>query len=141
VPPNFNLFEFFDVPGAFACDPVVEGFSLHVEPFGVTPPKQSNLHGDAVPIWFVPWDAPFQQAVENESLTIVELEAMPGLLKGVATQFREILHPHDFHPVTKINITARGDIALEYGGGSFRYNVTWPGLTVQGVKNVQIVIR
>jgi hypothetical protein len=37
-----------------------------------------------------------------------------------------------------INITARGFIE---GGGSFRYNVNWPRLTVADVKNVVIVIE
>jgi hypothetical protein len=141
VRPDFNLFAFFDIPGAFGCTSRIDGFSLHVEPAGVTPPKLSNLHGTAVPIWFVPWDAAFQQAVNDESLTIAQLEAIPGLLKGVATQFREILQSVENHPVPKINISARGEILPEYGGGAFRYNVNWPGLTVATVKNVSIVIQ
>lgn len=141
VPTDFNLFAFVDIPGAFGCTSTVDGFSLHVEPDGVTPPKVSNLHGTAVAIWFVPWEAAFQQAVHDESLTIVQLEAMPGLLKGVATQFREILQSVENHPVPKINISARGEILPEYGGGTFRYNVNWPGLTVATVRNVSIEIQ
>jgi hypothetical protein len=141
VPAGFNLFDFYDIPGAFFCPSLVDGFSLHVEPMGMTPPKMSNLSGNAVAIWFVPWDAPFQQAVANGSLTIADLEAMPGLLKGVATQFRETLNSVENHPVPKIIISARGDILPEYGGGSFRYNVSWQGLTVETVRNVKIDIR
>jgi hypothetical protein len=70
-----------------------------------------------------------------------ELEDMEGLVKGVATQFREILNSIDNHPVPKINITARGYILPESGGGSFAYNVNWPGLTVDDVKNVVITIE
>ncbi|MGK2960662.1 MAG: hypothetical protein ACSLFK_00805 [Gemmatimonadaceae bacterium] len=142
VPIAFNLLQFYDFNfgDVFGCAPTVDGFSLHVEPTGTTPPKTSNLSGNAVPIWFVPWDAEFQQAVENGALTIVELEAMDGLVKGVATEFREILGSVQFHPTPKINISARGEILPESGGGSFSYNVNWPGLTVADVKNVRIEI-
>lgn len=143
VPSDFNLFQFYDFNfgNVFGCTSLVDGFSLHVEPDGVTPPKMSNLSGDAVAIWFVPWDAEFQQAVADGSLTIAQLESMDGLLKGVATQFREILNSVENHPVPKINITARGYILPESGGGSFSYNVNWPGLTVESVKNVRIEIK
>lgn len=142
IPSDFNLFEFYDIPGAFGCTPVtVDGFGLFTEPLGQTPPKLSNLNGDAVPIWFVPWDVPFQQAVEDEVLTMAQLEAMPGLVKGVATQFREIVQTIENHPSPKINLTARGYILPESGGGSFRYNVNWSGLTVGDVKNVKIRLQ
>jgi hypothetical protein len=137
VPPGFDLFQFYDVPGAFGCAPTVDGFALHVEPIGVTPPKVSQLNGDAVPIWFVPWTA-FQAAIADEVLTMAELEAMSGLVKGVATQFREHLTSIENHPAPMINITARGYIE---GGGSFRYNVSWSGLTVADVKHVSIAIE
>ena len=44
---------------------------------------------------------------------------------------------HRGPPEPMINITARGSIA---GGGSFRYNVNWSGLTAAEVKNVKIEI-
>lgn len=138
VPAEFNLFDFYAIPGAFFCAPAVDGFSLHVEPLGMTPPKVSQLHGDAVPIWFVPWNEAFQAAVANEVLTMAQLAAMPGLVKGVATTFREHLTSVENHPSPMINITARGYIE---GGGSFRYGVNWPGLTVEDVKHVSIVIN
>ncbi|HVF38750.1 MAG TPA: hypothetical protein VM939_02545 [Gemmatimonadaceae bacterium] len=143
VPGDFNLFQFidFDFGRVFSCPTTVDGFALHVEGQGVTPPKMSNLNGNAVPIWFIPWDTEFQQAVANGSLTTTQLEAMNGLVKGVATQFREVLNSIENHPVPKINITARGYILPESGGGSFSYNVNWPGLTVDDVKNVNIVIK
>jgi hypothetical protein len=142
VPTDFNLFEFYDFNfgQVFSCQPTIDGFSLHVESQGVTPPKVSNLSGGAVPIWFVPWDAEFQQAVANGSLTMIELEGMAGLVKGVATQFQEILSTVTGHPVPKINLTARGYILPGSGGGSFSYGVNWPGLTLDDVKNVKITI-
>lgn len=143
VPTDFNLLSFFDFDfgRVFSCTSLVDGFSLHVEPNGVTPPKQSNLSGNAVAIWFVPWDNEFQEAVDAGTLTITQLENMDGLRKGVATQFREILNSVENHPVPKINIAARGYILPESGGGSFVYNVNWPGLTVDDVKNVKIEIK
>ena len=142
VPTDFNPFSFYDFDFArvFSCASLVDGFSLHVEPDGVTPPKVSNLSGAAA-IWFVPWDDEFQQAVDAGSLTITQLENMDGVLKGVATQFRETLNSVENHPVPKINIAARGYILPESGGGSFTYNVNWPGLTVDDVKNVNIEIK
>ena len=104
----------------------------------MTPPKVANLQGDAVPIWFVPWSGAFEQAVEAGVLTMAELTAMPGLIKGVATQFHELLTSIENHPSPKINISARGEIL---GGGSFRYNVNYTGLTVESVQNVKIVIE
>jgi len=143
VPAAFNLFQFydFDFDAVFECPSLVDGFSLHVEPNGVTPPKVSNLSGTAVEIWFVPWDEEFQQAVGAGALTVAQLEGMDGLLKGVATHFRETLGSVEFHPQPKINLTARGYILPESGGGSFHYGVNWPGLTVEDVRNVNIDIR
>jgi hypothetical protein len=138
VPAGFNLFDFIDIPGAFFCATTIEGHALHIEPLGITPPKMSTIQGDAVPIWFVPWSGAFEQAVEAGMLTMAELSAMPGLIKGVATQFHELLTSIENHPSPKINITARGEIL---GGGSFRYNVNYTGLTVESVQNVKIVIE
>jgi hypothetical protein len=141
VPADFNLFAFFDIPGAFFCSPTIKGHALHTEPLGMTPPLMANLQGNAVPIWFVPWSGPFQQAVEAGMLTMSHLSAMPGLLKGVAIHYHEMLTTIESHPTPMINVTARGEILPESGGGSFRYNVNYPGLTVEGVKNVKIVIH
>jgi hypothetical protein len=91
VPQSFNLFEFYDIPGAFACTPTTEGHALHIEPLGMTPPKESHLSGNAVPIWFVPWHGAFEQAVDAGVLTVAQLSAMPGLRKGVATHYQENL--------------------------------------------------
>jgi len=135
VPDAFNLFAFYDVPGAFGCATTVEGFALHVEPFGMTPPKISQLSGGAVPIWFVPWTGAFAQAVQSGELTMAQLETMPGLVKGIATSFREHLTSVENHPRPMININARGYLI---GGGSFRYTINWSGLTVADVKNVKI---
>lgn len=137
VPNGFNLFDFYDIPGAFVSAPTVDGFSLHTEPMGMTPPKISQLNGDEVPIWFVPWASQFQDAVSSGVLTMAQLEAMDGLVKGIATNYKEHLTSVENHPKPTINITARGCII---GGGSFRYDVNWSGLTVADVKNVKIVI-
>jgi hypothetical protein len=141
VPDGFNLFDFFDIPGAFFCAPTTQGHALHVEPLGITPPKILNLSGDAVPIWFVPWTGAFQEAVAAGTLTMPQLSTMPGLVKGVARQYQEVLTTIENHPSPKINITARGYLLPESGGGSFRYNVNWTGLTVASVQNVRIVIH
>ncbi|CAN5778011.1 hypothetical protein BH23GEM9_BH23GEM9_26030 [soil metagenome] len=144
VPADFNLFDFYDFtmipmgpPRPFLCDATVSGFSLHVEPAGVTPPKQSNLSGSAVPIWFVP-AAVFQTAVAAGVLTVPQLEAMPGLVKATASQFREINQTIEMHPQPGISITARG---LTDDGRRFDYDITWNGTTLADIRNVQIRIR
>ena len=143
VPADFNLFQFYDFNfgSVFGCTSLVDGFSLHVEPDGLTPPKVSNLTGRAVAIWFVPWNEEFQEAVDAEALTVGQLENMDGLVKGVATHFRETLGSVEFHPQPKINLSASGEILPESGGGTFHYAVSWAGLTVDDVRNVKIEIR
>jgi hypothetical protein len=40
-----------------------------------------------------------------------------------------------------ILVAARGHTQPESRGGSFKHNVTWPGLTVESVKSVNIEIK
>ena len=146
IPDGFNLFDFYDfalaelAPGVFAprvflCAATVSGFSLHQEPMGVTPPWHSHLGGSSVPIWFVPWDGAFQDAVAAGQLTLSDLAAMPGLRTGTATHFREVVQTVAAHPVPKIAISSHGVLD---GGGRFHFSVAWPGLTVTDVRQVQI---
>jgi hypothetical protein len=97
IPADFNLLAFYHFPGpqgpgAFAAPLLMSGFLL-IEagaPLG-TFPKQVELRGDAVPVWFVP-SAAFHAAAQDGVLTIAELQALAPLY-GTATRYHETLHP------------------------------------------------
>jgi hypothetical protein len=92
VPDSFNLLDFFDVPNAFACRLNVSGFEVWDNGPGVdSAPRQAVTSGVAVPVWIVSWPA-LQSALADSVLTIPELEAL-NPLKGIATNFHEVLHP------------------------------------------------
>jgi len=109
IPADFNLLDFFDVPGAFACGPhTTEGFAIWKNGPEVDPaPIQSKLFGlGAVPVWFVPWPA-LESAIADGYLTIGDLEAMSPL-EGFASHYEETLHPSGGDHPSMIENVARG---------------------------------
>ena len=128
VRPDFNLLDFFDPPAAFGCASMVSGQSIWAEEIGVGAPRQVTMSGNgAVPVWLAP-AAAARGAVADGMLTIGELEGLPGLLKGEASGFREVLMPHPLppflggggHPNPKLTLVARGTLE---DGRSFRYQL------------------
>jgi hypothetical protein len=123
VPLDFNLLELFDFPGpdgpgAFACPLLMNGFLL-IEPDAPvgTFPRQAVLTGNAVPFWFVSWNA-FQAAALDGTLTIRELQALEPL-KGTATSYHETLRPREGDHTIVINGRGRLD-----DGRAFEFHVT-----------------
>lgn len=130
VPTDFNLISVFDVPAAFACPHTVHGSSLwHGEPFNGAP-KIINISGnDAVPVWFVPWDAVKDQAGADGELTIADLQQIEGRLVGYANQYTETLQPHPDpafggggHPNPKMIVNAQGQLE---DGRQFKLHISW----------------
>ncbi|MFW6089746.1 MAG: hypothetical protein ACODAB_08330 [Gemmatimonadota bacterium] len=128
IRPDFDLLEFFDPPAAFGCASMVSGRSIWEEAIGVGAPRQVIIEGNgAVPVWLAP-AVTAADAVGDGTLTIGELEGLPGLVKGTATRFNEVLMPHPLppflggggHPNPKLTLVARG--ALE-DGRSFQYSL------------------
>lgn len=128
IRPDFNLLDFFDAPAAFGCVSMVSGRSIWAEDVGVGAPRQVTTSGNgAVPVWLAPV-AVARGAVADGMLTIGELEGLPGLVHGTATQFSEVLMPHALppflggggHPDPKLTLVARG--VLE-DGRSFDYQL------------------
>lgn len=128
IRPDFNLLDFFDPPAAFGCASMVSGQSTWADEIGVGAPKQVTMSGNgAVPVWLVPV-AVARDAVADGTLTIGELEGLPGLVQGIATHLREVLMPHPLprflggggHANPKLTLVARG--ALE-DGRSFHYQL------------------
>jgi hypothetical protein len=81
VPAAFNLLTFYDFPGpsgpgAFAAPLLPTGFLLTEAdaPLG-TFPRQVELRGAGVPVWFVPSTA-FHAAAQDGVLTIAELRSL-----------------------------------------------------------------
>lgn len=133
VPAGFNLLSFYDFPGpggpgAFAAPLLMSGFTLTEAdaPLG-TFPKQVELRGDDVPVWFVRSDA-FHAAAQDGTLTIAELRALSPLV-GIATRYHETLHPRaEAH---KIVIEAAGTLQ---DGRTFALSLTHVGDTLRSIR-------
>ncbi len=141
VPPEFNLLNFFDVPGAFFCQPLsVEGFVVfrNAPPPVDIAPMQAKWHGlGAVSVWFASWPE-IQAAAADDVLTVNELIGMSSLLRGTADFFRETLHPTSILPddgavQPKLTIVARGTLedgrrfSLSHSGnaGTLQTNISF----------------
>jgi len=125
VPDDFNLLDFFDAPAAFGCnapEPYLDGFGIfRGGPFD--PPIQSRLQlvrGRTMPVWFVRWSE-LAAAIDDDVLTIGELEALPSLLQGGATFYAETLHPLEAAQETMTEIVAFGFLP---DGRTFTYQAT-----------------
>ena len=123
VPADFNLLQFFDIPGAFSCPLTVDGLVIweNGPPPQDQAPIHQSLHGTGdVPVWFVSW-TDMEPAMSDGVLTIVELAALPSLQVGSADYFHETLHPTGGAQRGKIQLTASGVLD---DGRSFRLHVS-----------------
>lgn len=134
VPEDFNLLNFFDAPAAFGCnaaEPYLAGFGISKG----GPPLQSrlqNVPGQTVPVWFVLWSE-LETAIDDDMLTIGELEALPSRLKGEAAFYTETLHPLGAAKQTMTSIDAWGYLE---DGGKFTYQATETHSTLRQVRIV-----
>jgi hypothetical protein len=122
VPEDFDLLDFFDAPRAFGCELTVEGFEIWRNgPWTADAgPIQTVSFGlGAVPVWFVE-SAELQDKVDDDVLTVGELEGCATLRKGSAFSFKETLHPSGIARQTKLQLVARGTFA---DGGTFFFQV------------------
>jgi hypothetical protein len=121
---DFNLLALFDPGPSFGVNPNMMGTNLWHGAVANGSPKVANSRGlGAVPVWFVPAEpllAFISAQGEDPVLTLPDLAGMAGLIKGLATHFNEVNHPHPLppdmvggHPQPKLSLTARG--ALEDG--------------------------
>lgn len=136
VPERFDLLSFFDVPGAFFCGPpTVGGFTVWENGPAVDPaPRLAISDGlGAVPVWFVSRTDLNDAIAGDDALTIVELEAMPSLVTGVATRYHEVLQPHGTAPVPMTSFSGSGTLD---DGRTFRMR----GLFIEGV-TIQTEVR
>ena len=123
VPENFNLSDFFDIPGAFACAPMtVDTFAVWETGPGLDPagPHQARAQGlGAVPIWFVRTED-LLLARSDRVETIAELEALDPLI-GHASFYTETLHPTGAAKNSLLIVNATGTLE---DGRSFRLHIT-----------------
>lgn len=125
VPGDFNLYDFFDIPGAFFCVPLtVDGFAIY-EDAGDLIPSQYKVHGlGELPVWFVSGDD-YDAAIDDGDLLFSEVESMPSLLKGHATFYKENRQVDGVHPNPKVNIVAYGMIDGTENVEAFWLHVFW----------------
>lgn len=134
---DFNLLEFFDVPGAFTCTLLVEGFAVHEGDPSSTPKVVRQQGIDLVPYWFVPANG-VMAAIQDGVLTIGELAALPGRLVGYASVFSEMQHasaPPEFggggHQHPMLTQSARGTLE---DGRAFVYHLTEIDAVVKSIE-------
>lgn len=129
IPADFNLNQFFHFPAegspaAFACAPPT---TKSVEYWANGPdtdpaPLIAEMTGrGAVPVWFIA-EADVQQAMEDGTVTIGELEALPSRLAGEAATYTELLHPSQTNAKALIQFQAEGTLE---DGRSFMVNVSY----------------
>jgi hypothetical protein len=129
IPQYFNLLEFFDLPGAFACPLTFAGEEwwhaedlIGLDPWETLPPFPFQAHyvgAGAIPIYFVKL-AELTAAMADGVLTIGELDALPSLLVGRTSKYQMIqLNPEQGHRPGHSTTVAYG--ALQ-DGRSFQYH-------------------
>ena len=92
IPINFNLLVQFNPPAAFGCTLTVEGKRWWWNPATDPFPFQIRFSGlGAVPVYFVDVDE-LAAAIDDGVLTIVELQALPSLVIGIADDFHQVIH-------------------------------------------------
>lgn len=121
VPVDFNLLDFFDVPGAFGCEARVVGFEVWKAlppPPGGAPVQAMTFGLDGMEIWFVQWSE-LEAAMADDILTLGELETLPSLVKGSAAAFKETLHPDGGARQIKLQMVGAGTLE---DGRSFSFS-------------------
>jgi hypothetical protein len=137
VPADFNLLNLFDVPRAFGCTLAVDGFEVWEElpPPAGGAPIQAISHGlVTMEIWFVDWEE-LSAAMADDVLTVTELAALPSLVRGTPTVFKETLHPVGGANQPVLQMIGFGELE---DGRSFRISAVGPDFSF---RVVQIVIE
>ena len=134
ISPTWDLFETFDIPGAFECQPAtIDGFHVWKNGPGLDEaPLQAEWHGKgAVPVWFA-LNSEVLSVIGDGDLTKAEFESLPSLRKGTASFYHETLHPVGGHHLVSNRIQAHG--ALEDGTPFTVRFVLTPGTSWLDVK-------
>lgn len=141
VPADVNLLDGFDLPPRpFGCNLTVRGFVMYKNgPDDLVPTHALLMGSGAVPVWFVRW-SDLQAAIDDDLLTITELEALPSLLVGSASFFEYLQQPGAFRPQGlgngKIESVATGTLS---DGRGFQFSVREMGVDqVSTLRHVRI---
>jgi hypothetical protein len=127
IPVSFDLGEFFDFPGpdgpgAFGCQLLIEGMELWANgPDSDMAPMFTRARNAVpdLPIWFFD-RAEFDAELENGSVFINDLTALPSLIRARAFWFEEYLNPPGGADDPGLGLRANG--RLESGG---RFYLEW----------------
>ncbi len=116
VPEDFNLLDLYDFEKALDCNSFVEGFEIWENGPGLDPaPLQVSLKAAGpMHIYFVPWPV-LQDAIEDDELTMPELNSLAGVRIGIATDFSITHHPGLVDLDELYTITAKGNIEADNG--------------------------
>lgn len=125
---DFNFLTYYDPPAAFGCELTVEGkYVIEQDAEEGAFPIMALTQGAQVPVWIVDWTG-FQALIENESVTLSEIEAL-NPIKGTAQQYEEYLSPRmNEHEVI---IEAGGTIPDT--GQSFTFVLTHRGDQIESI--------
>ncbi|GEM_PF-1557451 len=125
---DFNFLTYYDPPAAFGCDLTVQGkFVIEADAEQGAFPIMAHTEGTQVHVWVVDW-AGFQALMENESVTLPDIEALNPIM-GVAQQYEEYLSPRiDEHEVI---IEANGSISGT--GQQFTFALTHRGDRIESI--------
>jgi hypothetical protein len=106
---DFNLLDFFDIPGAFFNEPMsVSTRSIRKDP-DLAPPFQLQVRGlGAVPVWVVDAED-MEEAIADGVLTMPELADIPSVVVGEATNFHEMIQPDSRDP-RQVTLVAKGTL-------------------------------
>jgi hypothetical protein len=116
IPPGFNLLVQFNPPTAFGCTLTIEGKRWLHDPATDPFPFQIRYSGlGAVPIYFVDAEE-LAAAAADGVLTIIELQALPSLLMGVADDFHQVIHNSNQAPGAEAQENAKGHEELDANG-------------------------
>jgi hypothetical protein len=91
VPAGFNLLRVFNPPAAWDCGLRIEGEVWRHAPGDMVPFQEHYAEAGAVPIYFVRLSE-LMSAAGDGALTIGELQALPSLLVGHASEYRSVIH-------------------------------------------------
>ena len=119
VPPGFNLIKVYNPPVAFGCRLTIRGEVWRHEPGDLIPFQEHYTESRSVPIYFVRF-SDLSAAAGDGVLTIGELQGLPSLLVGHASEYRSVIHnSNQASSHGHETLTARGQLT---DGRSFHFH-------------------
>jgi hypothetical protein len=127
IPDDFDLLNDFD-DDVLDAEVLIDGF-IEVDDEGNL--LMTQIQGiDEVPIWFMSWEE-LQDATQDGTLEMGELEDMESLVKGTADFYEEKNHVFGVHNVSHLAFVAEGTLDE---GGTFQVEAVEVDLDLKQVR-------